>query len=129
MYRFNSFRTIKNPLKRNIAVFKLRKKNPLDSCSDCIAASPAAPPRSHILTEKVKNINQSRWGDETFSLIIWEFINESAGPENQNVKEIKIRPRPRSSKVCSGVNEKRSQTGYPGDLRLNETEDRVRIER
>lgn len=39
------------------------------------------------------------------------------------MKEIKIRPRPRSSKVCSGVNEKRSQTGWRGDLGLNETED------
>lgn len=38
------------------------------------------------------------------------------------MKEIKIRPRPRSSKVCTASMKKKSETGCPGEMRLNETE-------
>lgn len=38
------------------------------------------------------------------------------------MKEIKIRPRPRSSKVCTASMKKKGETGCPVEMRLNETE-------
>lgn len=82
----------------------IKKKVHPDSCFDSIAVSPGEPAAAFThINRKWKKPNQSRWGDETFSLIIWEFINESSVRTGKPkcVKKIKIRPRPRSSKVCT----------------------------